>query len=135
MLGTGAVEVIPPSKAEVVRKQLPDRIISSRMVRRWKPVEGTFQDPEAKSRWCVHGHRDPDSGSLLVYAPTPQTSSIMMFLQVIMNLGLRADIADVKNAFCQSDPMVRSQGQIYVEPCEGIDLPAGSLILLRVNVC
>eukprot|EP00959_Pyramimonas_sp_CCMP1952_P127344 2663480-Pyramimonas_sp.AAC.1 len=51
-----------------------------------------------------------------------------------MNLGLQADIADVKNAFCQSDPMVRSQGQIYVEPCEGIDLPAGSLILLRVNV-
>eukprot|EP00959_Pyramimonas_sp_CCMP1952_P104106 2176056-Pyramimonas_sp.AAC.1 len=59
------------------------------MVRRWKPVEGTFQEPSAKSRWCVHGHRDPDSGSL----------------QVFMNLGMLADIADVKNAFCQSDPM------------------------------
>eukprot|EP00959_Pyramimonas_sp_CCMP1952_P247252 5168405-Pyramimonas_sp.AAC.1 len=78
---TGAVEVIPTEKAAVIRREQPERITSSRMVRRWKPVEGTFTEPTAKSRWCVHGHRDPDSGSLAVYAPTPQTSSIMMFMQ------------------------------------------------------
>eukprot|EP00959_Pyramimonas_sp_CCMP1952_P275371 5755803-Pyramimonas_sp.AAC.1 len=69
------------------------------MVRRWKPQEGTFAAPDAKSRWCVHGHKDPDSEALEVYAPTPQTSSIMMFIQIAMNLGLLCDIADVKNAF------------------------------------
>eukprot|EP00959_Pyramimonas_sp_CCMP1952_P200880 4201386-Pyramimonas_sp.AAC.1 len=80
MMGTGAVDVIPPKQADVVRKTQPERGISSRMVRRWKPVEGTFNEPEAKSRWCVHGHPGPDSGSLQVYAPTPQTASIMLFL-------------------------------------------------------
>eukprot|EP00959_Pyramimonas_sp_CCMP1952_P330375 6917602-Pyramimonas_sp.AAC.1 len=60
-MATGAVEIISPKKADAVRKAQPERIISSRMVRRWKPVEGTFANPDAKSRWCVHGHRDPDS--------------------------------------------------------------------------
>eukprot|EP00959_Pyramimonas_sp_CCMP1952_P404311 8472144-Pyramimonas_sp.AAC.1 len=58
----------------------------------------------------------------------------MLFVQLLMNMSMLADIADIKNAFCQSDPMTRSQGDIYVEPCEGIELPRGSLILLRVNV-
>eukprot|EP00959_Pyramimonas_sp_CCMP1952_P162458 3396683-Pyramimonas_sp.AAC.1 len=120
MMKSGAVEVIPPARARAVREVCPERIITSRMVRRWKPVEGTFSEPQAKSRWCVHGHKDPDTGSLFVYSPTPQTTSIHMFLQVMMNLSLLGDIADVKNAFCQSDPMRRSQGDIYVEPCEGI---------------
>eukprot|EP00959_Pyramimonas_sp_CCMP1952_P106363 2223644-Pyramimonas_sp.AAC.1 len=61
MMGSGAVEVIPPREAEAVRRTCPDRIITSRMVRRWKPVEGTFAEPAAKSRWCVHGHKDPDA--------------------------------------------------------------------------
>eukprot|EP00959_Pyramimonas_sp_CCMP1952_P298487 6243632-Pyramimonas_sp.AAC.1 len=134
MEGSGAVEAIPPKKASVVREQQPERIITSRVVRRWKPVEGTFAQPEAKCRWCVHGHRDPDSGALAVYAPTPQTTSIMMFLQIMINLGMLGDIADVKNAFCQSDPMCRTQGEIYVEPCEGINVEPGSLIRLKVNV-
>eukprot|EP00959_Pyramimonas_sp_CCMP1952_P327277 6851468-Pyramimonas_sp.AAC.1 len=109
MVESGAVEVLGPKMAEVVRKECLGRIISSRMVRRWKPVEGAFKEPEAKSRWCVHGHKDPDAGSLQVYSPTPQTSSIALFVQVLMDLGMRDDIADVKNAFCQSDKMVRSQ--------------------------
>eukprot|EP00959_Pyramimonas_sp_CCMP1952_P068821 1436363-Pyramimonas_sp.AAC.1 len=49
----------------------------------------------------------------------------MLFVQVLMNLSMLADITDVKNAFCQSDPVTRSQGDIYVEPCEGIELQKG----------
>eukprot|EP00959_Pyramimonas_sp_CCMP1952_P045466 949821-Pyramimonas_sp.AAC.1 len=64
MVESGAAEVLGPKKAEVARKECPDRIISSRMVRRWKPVEGTLKEPEAKSRRRVHGHKDPDAGSL-----------------------------------------------------------------------
>eukprot|EP00959_Pyramimonas_sp_CCMP1952_P020049 423372-Pyramimonas_sp.AAC.1 len=52
----------------------------------------------------------------------------------MMNLGHLGDIADVKNAFCQSNPMQRTQGEIYVEPCEGIRVEKGSLIRLLVNV-
>eukprot|EP00959_Pyramimonas_sp_CCMP1952_P176387 3685929-Pyramimonas_sp.AAC.1 len=104
------------------------------MVRRWKPVEGAFADPDAKSRWRVHGHRGPDSGALAVCAPAPQTSSIMMSLQIAINLGMLGDVADVKNAFCQSDPMRSAQGEIYVEPCDGVDVEPGSLIRHRVNV-
>eukprot|EP00959_Pyramimonas_sp_CCMP1952_P309557 6478314-Pyramimonas_sp.AAC.1 len=57
-----------------------------------------------------------------------------MFLQVVANQGLQGDIADVKNAFCQSDPMERSTGQIYVEPYEGLALEPGALSHLLVNV-
>eukprot|EP00959_Pyramimonas_sp_CCMP1952_P080498 1682237-Pyramimonas_sp.AAC.1 len=64
MKATGAVEVVAPSKARVISREQPDRIITSRMVRRWKPQEGTFAAPDAKSRWCAHGHKGPDSGAL-----------------------------------------------------------------------
>eukprot|EP00959_Pyramimonas_sp_CCMP1952_P341220 7148245-Pyramimonas_sp.AAC.1 len=134
MANSGAVEIIAPREAGVIRRERPDRIITSRMVRRWKPVEGAFSEPTAKSRRCVHGHKDPDTGTLYVCSPTPQTSSILVFIQVMMNLGHLGDIADVENAFCQSDPMSRVQGEIYVGPCEGIKVEKGSLIRLLANV-
>eukprot|EP00959_Pyramimonas_sp_CCMP1952_P355789 7451689-Pyramimonas_sp.AAC.1 len=94
MLQSGGVRVILPSQAAKIRRHCPDRIISSRMVRRWKPAEGTFVVPEAKSRWCVHGHKDLGPGFLAVCAPTPQTSSIMMFIQVLVNVWMFGDTAD-----------------------------------------
>eukprot|EP00959_Pyramimonas_sp_CCMP1952_P035528 744087-Pyramimonas_sp.AAC.1 len=51
-----------------------------------------------------------------------------------MNLRLLGDVADLKNAFCQSDMMHRVQGDLYVEPCGGVPLEPGSLIRLLVNV-
>ena len=130
----GAVEVISPSEARLIRLHHPERVITSRMVRRWKPAEGTGAPPTAKSRWCVHGYKDPDSDHLETYSPTPQTSSITLFLQTVSSLGQRLQVADVKNAFCQSNQMSRPRGDIYVEPCGGLELPVGSLIRLKVNV-
>eukprot|EP00959_Pyramimonas_sp_CCMP1952_P094596 1978876-Pyramimonas_sp.AAC.1 len=57
-----------------------------------------------------------------------------MLLQLAANLRQLLDIADVENAFCQPNPIQRPTGQIFVEPCEGIDLERGSLIELLVNV-
>eukprot|EP00959_Pyramimonas_sp_CCMP1952_P352134 7378141-Pyramimonas_sp.AAC.1 len=37
MMQSGGVRVTPPAQAAKVRQIQPDRIISSRMVRRWKP--------------------------------------------------------------------------------------------------
>eukprot|EP00959_Pyramimonas_sp_CCMP1952_P401040 8403633-Pyramimonas_sp.AAC.1 len=54
-----------------------------------------------------------------------------------MSLALDMDIqiGDLKNAFCQSDPLVRPRGRVFVEPCEGLSLPPGSLIELTAPVC
>ena len=105
-----------------------------RMVRRLKPQEGTFQKPKAKSRWCVLGHQDPDAADMFTYAPTPQTQSIMMFLFLLQLCNLTLSIADLKNAFCQSDSLDRSADPLFVEPCEILDLPPGSLIQLIAPV-
>ena len=74
IVDSGSVKV-----ANAIRKEQPDRVINSRMVRRLKPQEGTFQKPKAKSRWCVLGHQDPAAADMFTYAPTPQTESIMFF--------------------------------------------------------
>ena len=106
ILESGAVRVLSVKEASSVRRRYPDRIIS-RMVRRLKPQEGLGAEPLPKSRWCVRGHQDPDSEDLRVYAPTPQSESIMAVLQMIALLKWDMEIADAKNAFCQSDRLVR----------------------------
>ena len=80
IVDSGSVKVLDSEVANTIRKERPDRVINSRMVRRHKPQEGTFQKPKANSRWCVLGHQDPDAADMFTYAPTPQTESIMMFL-------------------------------------------------------
>ncbi len=91
-------------------------------------------EPLPKSRWCVRRHQEPDSEDLRVYAPTPQSESIMAVLRAISSLKWDLEIADAKNAFCQSDRLVRPKGSIFVEPCEGLGLESGSLIELVAPV-
>ena len=133
ILKTKAVRVVTGKEADYVRERYGDRIVSSRMVRRRKPLEklGAWK---AKSRWCLHGHGDPDTGSLVTYAPTPQVESIMTFLQVGANLKHRFAFCDVKNAFCQSDKLRRPNGPLFAHPCEGLPLPPGALIEIVVPV-
>eukprot|EP00959_Pyramimonas_sp_CCMP1952_P020745 437384-Pyramimonas_sp.AAC.1 len=58
----------------------------------------------------------------------------MLFLTTALALGMTLTIGDLKNAFCQSDPLRRSRGGVFVEPCEGLGLDAGSLIELIAPV-
>ena len=122
-----AVRVLSSEESKAVMKQCPDRVISSRMVRRKKPTPGVGAF-KYKSRWCIHGHQDPDTGLLEVFAPTPCTESITMFFQICVNEQLLACFLDVKNAFCQSKALKRSRGKIYARPCEGLPLSADLLI-------
>ena len=131
---TGAVKVKSLEESQLIRRRLPDRIVLSRLVRRWKPQEGTFAPPKAKSRWCVRGFEDPDAPDLKVYAPTPQSESILLFFQICVSLGFYASIADAKNAFCQSKKLKRRGGTLYVEPCEGLGVEPGCLIELVAPV-
>lgn len=133
IVNTGAVIVHCGQAARDLRESHPSRVLSSRMVRRKKPVPGLHQW-KAKSRWCVHGHTDPDLGRLSTYSPTPATESIMLFLQSALNTELRLSFADVKNAFCQSRRLNRAGGRLFAEPCEGLELPVGALIELVIPV-
>eukprot|EP00439_Symbiodinium_sp_Y106_P016539 s1065_g2.t1 len=133
IVNTGAVRVLSPNESECVRKETPDRIMSSRIVRRWKPQPGVGCK-KAKSRWCVHGHQDCDAPHLQTFSPTPMTESMYLFLLIAMGLGLSIDFADVKNAFCQSNPLHRAAGPVYAEACSGLGLPPGTLIQLVAPV-
>lgn len=134
IIDSGAVRVVPAQEAALMRKRFPDRVLGSRMVRRFKPQEGVGAEPIAKSRWCVQGHHDPDSGELHVYSPTPQAESIMLTIQAISSLGWQLEVADAKNAFCQSNKLARPRGQIFCEPCQGLSLAPGELIELIAPV-
>ena len=133
IIKTGAVKVLIGKEAEEMRMNYPDRIVSSRMVRRKKP-QPEVHSWKAKSRWCLHGHHDPDTGSLQTYAPTPSTEGLMLFLQTGLNLDMVFSFADVRNAFCQSDKLKRARGPLFAEPCEGLSLPPKALIKIEIPV-
>ncbi len=57
-----------------------------------------------------------------------------MFFQVCLNENLDLSFGDIKNAFGQSDKLDRADGDIWVEPCEGLSLPEGSLTRFVVPV-
>ena len=133
ILKTKAVRVLTGKEASEARRRYPERVLSSRMVRRRKPLAelGAWKP---KSRWCIHGHTDPDTGSLVTYAPTPQVEGMQLFMQASINLGHSFSFCDVKNAFCQSNRLQRPAGPIFAEPCEGLHLPGGALIAVDVPV-
>ena len=104
------MRVLDPVARDAVRRERPDRVINSRMVRRRKPHEGTFQKPKAKSRWCVLGHQDSDAADMFTYAPAPQTESIMLFFFLLQACDLTLSIADLKNAFVSQIHWIGPQG-------------------------
>ncbi|CAE7211849.1 unnamed protein product, partial [Symbiodinium sp. KB8] len=116
ILNSKAVRVIHGAEAEAGRKKWGDRILSSRMVRRKKPLPEDNRW-KAKSRWCVGGHKDPDTGTLTTYAPTPQGEGMMAFIQTSLNLKHSFAFTDVKNAFCQSDKIRREVPDPVLQGC------------------
>ncbi|CAE7202644.1 unnamed protein product [Symbiodinium sp. CCMP2456] len=133
ILDTKAVRVATGAEAEKIRREYPDRILDSRMVRRRKPQPGVGKW-KAKSRWCIAGHKDPDTASLQTFSPTPATESILAFLQTGINLGHRFSFSDVRNAFCQSNKLRRPAGPIFARPCEGLGLGSLDVIVIEVPV-
>lgn len=118
----------PQRSRRIVVEDFLERILSSRMVRRWKGQEVTFAPPRAKSRRCVRGHQDPDPGKFETYAPTLQTETIMCFSVMLRVLKMELAVADWKHALCQSSALHRPAGREFVEPCSGVPMPKGALI-------
>ena len=100
ILSAGAVRVFSPHESYQVRKESPGRIITSRMIRRWKPAESANEPPIAKSRWCIQGYQDPDSGGALqVFVPTPTTLAIYRFLIIMQTSDMSLAVGDCNNVF------------------------------------
>ena len=74
----GAIKIHRGRESAELKQRFPHRVITSRMIRRKKPTPGVGNF-KYKSRWCVHGHRDPDSDQLRTYSPMPSTEAISMF--------------------------------------------------------
>ena len=127
ILGMKAVRLLTPDECRQVKRDFPHRIISSRMIRRKKPMPGLGAF-KFKSRWCLHGHQDPDTGTFEAFSPTPSTEAITMFFQICLNESLKIFFLDVKNAFCQSKPLSRPRGKIYATPCEGTGVNSSQLV-------
>ena len=121
---TGAVRTMSVEESEEVSRQLHEaglqsRILPSRMVRRWKPADQPGQPPSRKSRWCVRGDRDPDLLDLTRHAPTVTTATLSIVLQIAASFGWRTAIGDLKNAFMQSDRLVRPSGRLFCRQPNG----------------
>eukprot|EP00434_Breviolum_minutum_P029882 symbB.v1.2.026423.t1/scaffold2638.1/size74318/2 len=128
-----AVKVWSGKDAADLRRIYKDRIMTARVVRRKKPMPGLHQF-KPKSRFCVHGHRDPDGGSFKTFAPTPSAEAFHMVCQTIANGSMLLLFADVKAAFAQSNPLKRPQGRLFVTPCDGTPLDPEDLIELIAPV-
>ena len=106
-------------KEELKRDGKQNRILPSRMVRRYKPGDGPGQPRTKKSRFCIRGDRDPDAAYLSRFAPTVTTSNLQVLIQVAVNKGYKGVVGDLKAAFTQSMPLTRAGGPIYCKSCDG----------------
>ena len=124
LIDNKAIKILSSEESRAFRRDHPDCVLPSRYVDRWKPsgdgkfstLPEHFDDPgfeplnnpglAAKSRWCVVGWRDPWIHAIERSAPTPLSSSIMLFLQTRKWTG---KIKDCKTAFLQSLPTTRKQ--------------------------
>ena len=142
VLDSKAVTIIDSSQADVIREKHSERVISSRLVLRWKETDTGYK---AKARWCVHGFKDPDIHEIERSFPTPELSSINITLQILASTASEGTLADGElrqkgrwptvRAFMQGDPSVRDGPLYATPPPEGLPgVPEGALIRLDREV-
>ncbi len=121
---SGALRILSVKESEEVRRRLQkegalNRILPSRMVRRYKPGDKPGAPRSKKSRFCIRGDRDPDAVFLSRFAPTVTTSNLQVLIQAAVNRGFEGKVGDLKSAFTQSQPLVREAGPLYGRSCSG----------------
>ena len=126
MESTGAIRVLDVEESRKVKAELAacgksDRVLPSRMVRRFKPADQPGAPDGKKSRWCIRGDCDPDLLQLDRYSPTINSTTFGAVLQVTASMRFPASVGDLRNAFCQSGLLVRKDGKLYAaQPKNGI---------------
>ena len=134
IVDSGSVKVLDLEVANTIRKgatRQGDQLSNGEAT---QASRGHLQETENQVQMVCFGNQDPDAADMFTYAPTPQTESIMMFRFLLQLCSLTLSIADLKNGFSQSDSLDRSAGPLFVEQCEGLDLPSGSLVQLIAPV-
>lgn len=127
MTSTPAVRVLDVEESRKVRNSLKkegklDRILPTKIARRYKPAEQPGEPAVKKSRLCIRGDLDPDILSLERFAPTVNTMNLAVMFQIAANENMLAQIGDLKNAFCQSQKLERKGGKLYFRlPPEGVE--------------
>ena len=124
--------IIDSTQADVNREKHSERVISSRLVQRWKETDTRYK---AKARWCVHGSKDPDIHEIERSCPTPELSSINSTLQILASTNSEGTLADGEKAFMQGDPSVGDEPLYATPPPEGLPgVSEGALIRLDREV-
>ena len=138
---SGAVRVLSLEESRAITQELRmknklDRILPTKIARRYKPSEQPGTPATKKSRLCLRGDKDPDILSLERFSPTVNTMNLAVMMQIAANENMLAQIGDLKNAFCQSDPLHRENGPLYFkQPPEGIDGMHPEQIVLIIAGC
>ena len=123
---SGAVKVLDLAESRKIREELKsqgqeDRILPTKIARRYKPGEQPGEPAMKKSRLCIRGDLDPDILDLERFSPTLNTVNFNVLLQIAANENMEATVGDLKNAFCQSQPLHRPKGRLYFQqPKEGV---------------
>ena len=136
LLDSEAIElVMEPKEVEALKVQFASRFIPSRFVLTRKQME-LGESWKAKARWILLGHHDPDALEVERFAPTPATTTVMLFLQLIASQRYRLTIMDVSSAFGQSIQEDRAQGPLfaYLPPTGIPGVPAHAIIRIKTAV-
>ena len=134
---SGAVKVLSLEESDRIRDELQkqgktNRILPSKFIRRNKPAEQPGEPATKKSRLCIRGDMDPDILELERFSPTITTVNFNVVLQIAANQGWEATVGDLKNAFCQSKPLVRENGPLFFkQPAGGVPgLQEGQIVAI-----
>eukprot|EP00435_Cladocopium_sp_Y103_P070319 s238_g35.t1 len=124
IVDSGALRVLSVEESQRVREELGregklDRILPTRMVRRYKPGDAPGAPRVKKSRFCIRGDKDPDIADLSRFAPTVTTSNLQVLIQAAINKNFNGVIGDLKSAFTQSLPLFRKGGKLYCRSVGG----------------
>ena len=138
---SGAVRVLSLEESRKISEDLKkqgksNRILPTKIARRYKPSEQPGEPATKKSRLCLRGDLDPDIMTLEKFSPTVNTMNLAVMMQVAANQNMTSQIADFKNAFCQSEPLKRKEGELFFrQPPEGIKGVHPEQIVQIVNGC
>ena len=124
VVNSGGLKILSVEESRRVKEELKqqgklNRILPSRMVRRYKPGDAPGAPRSRKSRFCLRGDRDPDAALLSRFAPTVTTSNLQVLIQAAMNKKFDGLVGDLKSAFTQSLPLTRENGPIYCKAVDG----------------
>eukprot|EP00435_Cladocopium_sp_Y103_P060613 s808_g22.t1 len=128
LINKNAVRLVPPSQAEWIKKNQPNRIMGSRFVITKKAQEDVIENgfiPQAdnpehwkiKARFCLQGHLDPDLSAKaeagLLQSPTMSQMGRTVLFQLLATYKWIMQLGDVQGAFLEAGPIPSQYRPLY----------------------